>query len=333
MNEIQAFIQYFISLFQSLYDSSFSLTMNTDYNEINEYIYNYFNNDNTDFSEFDNDYYNFDQLKNIDRKSCLYNLMFSVYYLISLYEKNIGNFNFDYLYSSEFERNKFLNDLFKNQDICFDIIDTFMTYIDYSDARKRKISTYFSGVPNFIDLCKKNKYICSIFLNNFYLNISEDAQLIDDISEIYDNIYLSSDDNYSSIEADVILDSSDFYKVKKMLMIRCLIDDINCKKNNYLIKHYFSVMIKNLYSDIYFSKINNFKNLSNYDNNFYKLIDDNMVTYDELFLAFIKDNNFSNYIIESFYFNNVYRDTLDFKHNEILFNQYNLKEKIKKYYK
>lgn len=78
------------------------------------------------------------------------------------------------------------------------------------------------------------------------------------------------------------------------------------------------------------------KNLYNLDLNqddqkLLKLID-NKKDFEEIFDMFINNEKFSTYLISNFYSNNYDKNMIDFDENERLYKEYNLDEKIKKYY-
>lgn len=120
--------------------------------------------------------------------------------------------------------------------------------------------------------------------------------------------------------------------VKKNLVLNSLIKDLNEKRCNYNIKHIFSLIIKNVYLNIYMSKINNNGKKEENANKFYEMINKNDLSFDELFSKFINDDNFSTYLIGKFYFDNLDKNMIDFEEDELCYQKYHLEEKIKKYY-
>ena len=279
MDKMLVYIRYLIGLFEDLYNSAVSNNLNSGFESINSYIYNYFNDDRTNLDEFTKNYYNCDEYKNIDKKNCLYNLMYAVYILMNEYENTDNQEYLEYLNSSSLKRNKMLIDIFSDFELCNDIIDTFVVYLDYSEARKKKIALSLMKNKRYINICKKNKYNYALFFNDISLNITEEAYLVDDVVEICNNIETLFDvslfNNLHEAKNQIVSNVDDLEKVKKILSLKALINDINSNKNFYYIKHYFSIMLKNLYCDIYFSKIYDSEILSSVDNEFYKLINDN----------------------------------------------------------
>lgn len=75
MDKMLVYIKYLIGLFEDLYNSAVSNNLDSGFESINSYIYNYFNDDRTNLDEFTKNYYNCDEYKKIDKKNCLYNLM------------------------------------------------------------------------------------------------------------------------------------------------------------------------------------------------------------------------------------------------------------------
>jgi len=336
MEKMLIYIQYLIGLFESLYDNAVSVSSDLDFESVYNYIYKYFNDYTTDLNEFNNDYYNCYEYGNLDKKLCLYNLMYAVYILMNEYYKISIPDYMEYLNASNLKRNVILLDIFSDLQLCYDIIDTFIMYLDRSEARRKKIALSLMKNKNYINICSKNKYNYALFFNDISVNISEEAYLVDDVVEICNNFDTLFDLSFSKstddIKEQIISNIDDFDRVKKILSLNALVRDINTKNNNYYIKHYFSIMLKNLYCDISFSKIFKSKSLSNADIEFYKLINDNVVSFDELFESFVKNKLFSAYLVGNFYFNNIDKDMATFEHDDILIEQYNLKEKIKKYY-
>lgn len=336
MDKMLVYIRYLIGLFEDLYNNVVSSDLDSDYELINKNIFNYFNNNTTNLNEFNKDYYDCEEYKNIDQKNCLYNLMYAVYILMNEYENTDNQKYLEYLNSSSLKRNKMLRDIFSDFELCNDIIDTFVVYLDYSEARKKKIALSLMKNKRYINICKKNKYNYALFFNDISLNITEEAYLVDDVVEICNNIETLFDislfNNLHEAKNQIVSNVDDLEKVKKILSLKALINDINSNKNFYYIKHYFSIMLKNLYCDIYFSKIYDSEILSSVDNEFYKLINDNNISFNELFFNFVNNNCFSAYLIGNFYFNNITKNMVDFESVDNLYEKYNLNEKLKKYY-
>lgn len=337
MDKMLVYIRYLIGLFEDLYNNVVSSDLDSDYELINKNIFNYFNNNTTNLNEFNKDYYDCEEYKNIDKKNCLYNLMYAVYILMNEYE-NTDNLEYlEYLNSSSLKRNRMLIDIFSDFELCNDIIDTFVVYLDYSEARKKKIALSLMKNKKYINICKKNKYNYALFLNDISLNITEEAYLVDEVVEICNGIKTLFDidlccNNLDNIQNQIVSNVDDLEKVKKILSLRALVNDINSNKNFYYIKHYFSIMLKNLYCDIYFSNMFKSRVISDIDNRFCELINKNLFSFDDLFLYFVNDSRFSAYLIGNFYFNNITKDMVDFESDDSLYEKYNLNEKLKKYY-
>lgn len=336
MDKMLVYIRYLIGLFEDLYNNVVSSDLDSDYELINKNIFNYFNNNTTNLNEFNKDYYDCEEYKNIDKKNCLYNLMYAVYILMNEYENTDNQKYLEYLNSSSLKRNKMLRDIFSDFELCNDIIDTFVVYLDYSEARKKKIALSLMKNKRYINICKKNKYNYALFFNDISLNITEEAYLVDDVVEICNNIETLFDvslfNNLHEAKNQIVSNVDDLEKVKKILSLKALINDINSNKNFYYIKHYFSIMLKNLYCDIYFSNMFKSRVISDIDNRFCELINKNLFSFDDLFLYFVNDSRFSAYLIGNFYFNNITKDMVDFESDDSLYEKYNLNEKLKKYY-
>lgn len=82
MKEIADLIKYLKSLIDSLYYQCFSLE---EPSEITKFIYEYMLDDSKDFSEFDKDYYDCQEYDKIDKKECLQNIMYAVYFMLKFY--------------------------------------------------------------------------------------------------------------------------------------------------------------------------------------------------------------------------------------------------------
>lgn len=337
MDKMLVYIRYLIGLFEDLYNNVVSSDLDSAYELINKNIFNYFNDNTTNLNEFSKDYYNCEEYKNIDKKNCLYNLMYAVYILMNEYENTDNQEYLEYLNSSSLKRNKMLIDIFSDFELCNDIIDTFVVYLDYSEARKKKIALSLMKNKRYINICKKNKYNYALFLNDISLNITEEAYLVDEVVEICNDIKTLFDidlccNNLDNIQNQIVSNVDDLEKVKKILSLKALVNDINSNKNFYYIKHYFSIMLKNLYCDIYFSNMFKSRVISDIDNSFCELINKNLFSFDDLFLYFVNDSRFSAYLIGNFYFNNITKDMIDFESDDSLYEKYNLNEKLKKYY-
>ncbi len=130
MDKMLVYIKYLIGLFEDLYNSAVSNNLNSGFESINSYIYNYFNDDRTNLDEFTKNYYNCDEYKKIDKKNCLYNLMYAVYILMNEYENTDNQKYLEYLNSSSLKRNKMLRDIFSDFELCNDIIDTIQLFYE-----------------------------------------------------------------------------------------------------------------------------------------------------------------------------------------------------------
>lgn len=338
MEKLNSFIEYLKSLFISLSHNVISLGYEPD--ECSNFIYHYMLDDSKDFSEFDLDYFNCEEYDNIDKKFCLCDLMFAVYVILDFYSAK-DEFSKDTILSiidCYDENNEIFRDLFQLDDFGIQVIDTFFNYLEFSEARRKKISLKLCKNKDFLDFCKKNKYLYAVFLNDISLNVTEEAYLVDDVISIYEDVntfkqcYANNLELLNDINQTVISDYEGLNKVKKILMLKSLVNDLKSNKKNYYIKHLFSIMLKNIYSDIYLSKINHSRKFNDCDNNFFNLISSNNLSFDELFMKFVYDEKFSSYLIGNFYFYNLDKDQIDFEHNEYLCKKYNLDEKIKKYY-
>lgn len=338
MEKMNSFIEYLKSLFVSLSNNVISLGYEP--SECSTLIYHYMIDDSKDLSEFDLDYFNCDDYNGADKKSCLCDLMCAIYVMMEFYGAN-EEFSQNTILSiidCYDENNRIFTDLFQIDDFGIQVIDAFFNYLEFSEARRKKISTKLCKNKDFLDFSLKNKYLYAVFVNDISLNVTEEAYLVDDVITIYEdvNIFKKSYDNsfiiFNEINKDLISDYVGFNKVKKILMLQSLVRDLNSNKENYHIKHIFSIMLKNIYADMYLSKINHFREISEVDNNFLELIESNNLSFDELFRKFVDDEKFSSYLIGNFYFYNLDKDQIDFEKNEYLCKKYNLDEKIKKYY-
>lgn len=337
MKEIADLIKYLKSLIDSLYYQCFSLE---EPSEITKFIYEYMLDDSKDFSEFDKDYYDCQEYDKIDKKECLQNIMYAVYFMLKFYygeSKDLyENIFLDDCSDMEIRNN--LDELFVMEEFGTEIVDNFLLYFDYSEAKRKNIALNLIKNKEFIDLFKDDKYVMAVLANDINLEIPEVALLVNEISDIYDLVNpdkIYDVEDYTSVvtaSADIQSDYDGLAKVRKKLIAKSLAKESNIQTAKKYIQHLFSIILKSNYINIYNKKINDPEVLTSSDYDFFNLINDGIVSFDELFDRFTHDNKFSAYLLGSFYFDNIDKNLVDFEGDEAIYQKNSLGEKIKKYY-
>lgn len=231
-----------------------------------------------------------------------------------------------------------LDELFVMEEFGTEIVDNFLLYFDYSEAKRKNIALNLIKNKEFIDLFKDDKYVMVVLANDINLEIPEVALLVNEISDIYDlvnpdKIYDVKD--YTSVvtaSADIQSYYDGLAKVRKKLIAKSLAKESNIQTAKKYIQHLFSIILKSNYINIYNKKINDPEVLISSDYDFFNLINDGIVSFDELFDRFTHDNKFSAYLLGSFYFDNIDKNLVDFECDEAIYQKNSLGEKIKKYY-
>ncbi|MCI8777742.1 MAG: hypothetical protein HFI87_01110 [Bacilli bacterium] len=189
---------------------------------------------------------------------------------------------------------------------------------------------------DFTELFFDSDYIKMLLANDLSVDIPEVAILVDDIAEMYDlgnSNEVFDTKNYKSINDasnDIQTDYKDLEYVRKKLLFSSLNNNgINQSQN--VMKHWFIIMLKSTYINIYVKKQDGPDKLTELDNNFFDLITKNENTFEELFYKFMHDKKFSAYLIGSFYFDNVDKELVDFEEDERIYKENKIDEKIKKY--
>ena len=337
MKEIAHLIEYLKSLIDSLYYQCFSLE---EPSEITTFIYEYMLDDDKDFSEFDKDYYNCQNYKDIDKKECLQNIMYAVYFMLKFYYRESEDLYENILLPdcSDTDVRNNLDELFRMEDFGTEIVDNFLLYLEFSSARKKKIALNLINNKEFIELFSDNNDIKMILANDVSLEIPEVAMLVEDISDIYelvnpDKIFdVKSYKSITEASNDIKNDYQDLEKVRKKLVIGSLSDSNDISQSQKKMKHWFSIILKSIYINIYKKKQNSIDELTILDNNFFELINKNEITFDDLFYKFMHDKKFSAYLIGSFYFDNIDKNLVDYEDDEKIYQEKQIDEKIKKYY-
>lgn len=338
MGEMQVFIEYLISLFNSLIDEA--ITLEYDLDDTSDYISDYMLDDSKNFFEFNKNYINCEKYNNIDKKICMGNLMLSTYFMLDFYNNCYNKSDFDLMYFTNdcnldlFSFNDILNSVDK-EEIVFNLSELFTAYLNLTDARRKRIVQFLSNSDIFLGCCAKNEYLLALFCRDYDLKISKEAYLVDDVIQLYDKLSSKQDytdcENFDDVERLLYTDYDGFNNVKKNLIITSLVNDLRHNKKNYYIKHIFSIILKNVYSENFYKKNLYHLDLNQDDQKLLKLID-NKKDFEEIFDMFINNEKFSTYLISNFYSNNYDKNMIDFDENERLYKKYNLDEKIKKYY-
>lgn len=335
MDKISSLIEYFKSLVDCLYHQYFSLKEKKD---ITDFIYEYMLDDNKDFSEFGKDYINCEEYDDLDKKDILEKIMYAVYFMTEFYldeeEDLYENILLDDYTNTDIQNN--LDELFKMEEFGLEIINNFLLYLEFSATRKKKMALKLVNNKDFTELFFDSDYIKMLLANDLSVDIPEVAILVDDIAEMYDSVNLDEvfdTKNYKSINDasnDIQTDYKDLEYVRKRLVISSLNNNV-LKQSQEKMKHWFSIMLKSTYINIYRKKQNGIDELTVLDNNFFDLITKNENTFEELFYKFMHDEKFSAYLIGSFYFDNFNKDLVDYEDDERIYKENKIEEKIKKY--
>lgn len=326
MEQYIAFVNYLNFIVKDFSDKLISLGY--DVNDITVALYKNIVCEKINFHEFDNNYYNCEEYKDLNIANVLKYYIYAVYYLIQYYydSKNIGEnplcellMNFDVTAS-------IIEESFNEESIGIEMVDNYMIYTNFSEARRKRLIEKFEHDEHFDDVLKNNDMMKILYKINKNLAVTEEEYIIDDIMQMYDiNIEDDEIENCDKIN----IDTSE--KIRKQLSLGYFIKDLNSKHSTSYIKHAFSIMIKNIYAEIYFSRINEIRNLSDDDKKFYDLLESNVLSFEELFQKFLNDKVFSNYIINTFYLVNVDSNEVELQNRNLIFKDDGLETKIKKY--
>ncbi len=337
MDKIGGLLEYFKGLIDCLYDQFFSLN---DKHDITSYIYEYILNEDNDFSEFDKDFFNCQDYQNIDRKECLKNIMYAIYFILKFYYEEskdlYENIFLDDCSSTEIENN--MDELFEMENFGIDMVDKLLLYFEYPEAKRKKIAVNSLKNEEFMNLFFNNDYVLAILDNDINLEVPEVAIIVDDIVEIYDDVnpdkifdvssYASINDAYTDIQSDY----KDLKKVRKKLLAKSLAQNCDIQTSMNYMKHLFSIILKSCYINIYNKKVNDPEDLTKSDFLFFNLINTNEIEFDEIFYKFMHDDKFSAYLIGGFCLDNIDKNIVDFEEDEEIYQKNNLDEKVKKYY-
>ena len=312
-------------------DNFYELDNNSYYDvkdDVSVGLYNYIlsNNDNfLEASEIINNYYGVG-LDDLDKKDLLLKYIFAVYYLTvvssnvnvdddicNLMRNNVNNFN---LFSSE-EVNDEMKEL---------LINNLESYIVCSDYEKKCLALKMEKDEYLSTVVKNNEMVGMLLLNNVNLEISNEVKLIEEFKNAYKNILFNN-------ESDLSIHFSE--KLKKYLLIKFLSKGVNTDNVDLYAKYFLSFIIKDVYSYIYISTINNlavnFSTVTEYDVEFYNLINSKKLSFNKLMDKFVNDKFFSKYLLDKFYAINVSNTPISYEVRNKIFEDDNLKSKIKKY--
>lgn len=186
MDKMVSLIEYLKSLIDCLYNQCIYLGYSDE--EIEPFIYNYMIDYNKDFNEFNMDFFNCEDYKNLDKKECLQNLIYAVYFIMKFYYNEQSelyeNFAFDYFDIEQIHNA--LDDLFYNESFGLDLIDNFLIYLEFSEAKRKEIAETTLANNNFLKLFYKDKYVMALLVNDYNLDVSEEASLVNQINNIYE---------------------------------------------------------------------------------------------------------------------------------------------------
>ena len=231
-----------------------------------------------------------------------------------------------------------LIDVFSDFDLGTFMLDDYLEYLSMS-LFERKTLTYSIDKKVFQKLNSENNVFSNLYKNLLNLKISEEEKIINYVKSIYDyydiNDKKCQDDifNIYTFNESNIKTNYKLNKIKRTMIAISLIDYINNNFNNSHIKHLFSVILNNVFSEIFYSKNNDGREIYQNDFNFYDMIISNRFSFDELFNMFINNTEFSNYLIGTFYFINLDNKVNSLDDRNKFFIDENMEEKIKKYKK
>lgn len=338
MNEQNDILNYLNNLFFDFTNNCISLG----YDNLNftELFYKHLISEDSDFSEFACNYINYDDFSDDDIKYLFKKYMYATYYI----QKNCNEIT-----TAKYDEICTMMINYKYNNLCFEqtffeddfgiqLIESLCDYIDSGKVKKKKMAVLLENDPNFYKVIKNNDFLKLIYLQDRNLKVTEEEVIIDDVLESYDNKicedaqYFNSNCSLEDLQNSDLESDKYLTKVKKELFLKSLLIDINSKRNIQYIKHVFSIILKNVYTEIFFSKINDIRSIHNNDEKFCELINSNKMTFEELFDLFIKNNYFANYLIGIFYYGNVDCDDLELEERNDFFEEKNLNDKIKKYY-
>ena len=319
-----ALINYLNSIIDS-YINKF-ISMGYDESEFSTIIYKFLVDENIDFSEFDQDYYNIEEFKSYDKKELIRSYICAVYYMMQCWDDNTNeNYFCDILVNNKID-DPFIEQNFNDENIGIELVDIFLTYLEFMPARKKRLVEKFRNNSNFEEVMDNNEMARILYRVNKRLDVTEEEYVIDDFMEIYDLISSDSLEKGQNLESKFI-----FQKMKNYVFLTYLIKDLNSLEKIPYIKKVFSIMIQNIYSEIHYSKINGTRTLTKLDDVFYELIDSNEYTIEQLFKKYINDDNFSNYLIKNFYLLNLDNDLFDLSNRNTVLCNDGKDEKLKKY--
>ena len=254
--------------------------------------------------------------------------IYATYYLVQYYydSKNIEDNPVCELLINYDVSSSIIDESFCEESIGIEMVDNYITYSNFSEARRKRLIKKFEQDRNFMEVLENNAMMKILYEINRNLIVTEEEYIIDDIMLTFDATLSDEEiEDFSKIK----IETSE--KIRKKLIIAYLVRDLNSTNSNIYIKHAFSIMIKNLCTEIYYSKINNIRKLSDNDKRFYEIIEKNELSFDDLFKKFLNDEVFSNYIIGTFYKVNVDSSEIDLQTRNLIFKNDGVEEKIKKY--
>lgn len=326
MNEYISLINYLNSIVKDFSDKLIS--QGFDINDVTVALYKNIICEKINFHQFDNNYYNCEAYKDLNIANALKYYIYAVYYLVQYYfdSKNIDEnplcellINFDVSAS-------IIDESFCEEGIGIEMVDNYIVYTNFSEARRKRLVEKFEQDEHFNDVLENNGMMKILYTINKNLAVTEEEYIIDDIMQAFDaNIECEEIENCDKVK----IDTSE--KIKKQLSLGYFIKDLNSKNSTAYIKRAFCIIIKNIYTEIYYAKRSKGRKLSDNDNQFYNLIESNELSFENLFQKFLNDKVFSNYIINTFYSVNVDSSEVELQDRNSVFKKDGVEEKVKKY--
>ncbi len=308
--------------------------------DVTEGLYSLIKVNDDNFSSYGSFFDGYDKFSCYDLKKLLIDYMYAVYGFSYLSDKNYvksedTNDNEDVFSSSQsvdcddiiismmndYESSNFVFEEYFDE-YGFDLVDNILWFNCTKDSSKYYMSSMIKRDEEFNKMCSN-----SIFLSYLYnycrtIKVTEENLLIEYFFRTCENLDIYTSDNLSYLSK----------KLKDFLILKGLVFDLNSGENNRFFRHFFSVVINNIYSEIVFSNDHRMRPISKVDKKFFKTMDSRSVSFESLLQRFIKDEKFSYYILKSFFEANIDADdALIYARNKYV-NENSDYVKVKKYF-
>ncbi len=283
-----------------------------------------------DYSKFEKNYINCQQYSGLDINQLIKKYMYAVYYSMNYkndMEKVVENILCELLVTFDVN-DPIVDECFEIEEVGVDVVDFFMNYKYFTNARKKRMFSFLKNDDNFSDALDCNDMLDILYSVNSNLEVTEEEYLIDDVLEIYDLLELKNIENNFNYSVDRLEELAP--KVKNFLLLDNLVRNYG-DNNNLSLKHEFSILLKNVYTEIYYSKINKLRKFNGIEKKYFNLITSNRLSFEEMFQKFICDEDFYKFLVKSFYLANVSSDSFELEERNSVLENSKMGEKIKKY--